>query len=194
MNWYRPFLLLACLVSLLGCTAATLVQPYDEKLLTDSEQFYRKAATIIEHSRMQSPAERPTTENSNDPGHISNMDNLYAELLIDANILLLRALANSEQVDVTGQRLQNKITEYIDNALPSNCDNSTDDIRAEFSSLTVKNFVDLKCLVVTWQAQHQAAPGKVLTRADWSRRHVSLIRFIVALQQAEVAKLRQTGR
>ncbi|MBV2130817.1 hypothetical protein [Arsukibacterium indicum] len=194
MNRNRSFLLLACLVSLLGCAAATLVQPYDEKLLTGSEQFYRKAATIIEHSKMQSPTERPTTEDPSHPGHSANMENLYAELLIDTNILLLRALANSEQVDTSGQLLQSKITRYIDNALPSNCDNSADDIRAEFSSLTVKNFVDLKCLVVNWQAQHQAAPGKVLTQADWSRRHVSLVRFIVAIQQAEVAKLRQSDR
>ncbi|WP_214001050.1 hypothetical protein [Arsukibacterium sp.] len=170
------------------------MQPYDERLLTGSEQFYRNAATIIEHSRSQSPLERPTTEDSTHPGHIANMENLYAELLIDTNILLLRALANSELVDETGQRLQNKVSGYIDNALPSNCDNSADDVRAEFSSLTVKNFVDLKCLVVTWQAQHEAAPGKVLTQADWSRRHLSLIRFIVAVQQAEVAKLRQVGR
>lgn len=194
MNWYRPFLLLACLISLLGCTAATFVQPYDEQLLSGSEQFYRKAATIIEHSRMQSPAERPTTEERSHPGHIANMENLYAELLIDANILLLRAMANSGQVDASGQRIQSKISQYIDSALPSNCDNSADDIRAEFSSLTVRNFIDLKCLIVIWQAQHQAAPGNVLTQADWSRRHVSLLRYIMAVQQAEIAKLRQTGR
>jgi hypothetical protein len=194
MNWYRSFILLACLLSLPGCTTTTLVQPHDEQLLAGSEQFYRKAATIIEHSKLQSPASRPTTEEHSHPGHIANMDNLYAELIIDTNILLLRAIANSSQLDTSGQRIQSKISQYIDSTLPSNCDNSTDDIRAEFSSLTVRNFIDLKCLIVTWQAQHEAAPGKVLTRADWSRRHVSLIRFIMAVQQAEIAKLRPAGR
>lgn len=191
MHWRHTFFCLINLLCLLGCTATTLVQPYDERLLTGSEAFYRNAATIIEHSRAQSPAERPTTEDNNHPGHIANMDNLYADLLIDANILLLRAMRSSELVDNTGQRLQGKITQYIDSALPSNCDNSADDIRAEFSSLTVKNFVDLKCLIITWQAQHAAAPGKVLTQGDWSRRHLSLIRYIVAVQQAEAAKMRQ---
>lgn len=193
MPWCRLFIYVVSLFSLLGCAPAVLVQPYDERLLTGSEQFYRKTATIIEHTKMQSPAERPTTEDIRHPGHITNMENLYAEMLIDANILLLRALANSEQVDASGQRLQRRITRYIDNALPSNCDSSAEDIRAEFSSLTVKNYVDLKCLIVTWQAQHEAAPGKVLTQAEWSRRHLSLIRFIVAVQQAEVAKLREAG-
>lgn len=194
MRCCRIIVVIISLISLAGCTAATLVQPYDERLLAGSEQFYRKAATIIEHSRAHSPVDRPTTEDVNHPGHLANMDNLYAELLIDANILLLRALTYSDQVDDTGRRLQEKITGYIDSAVPSNCDNSAEDVRAEFSSLTMKNYVDLKCLVVTWQAQHEAAPGKVLTQADWSRRHLSLIRYIVAVQQAEAAKRRPAGR
>tara|TARA_R110002126_G_scaffold42002_1_gene121792 strand:- start:23 stop:418 length:396 start_codon:yes stop_codon:yes gene_type:complete len=124
----------------LSCSSVTLVQPFDQQLFNSTEQFYKTAASIIEQSRAQSPVQRPTFADPTHPGHINNMQTLYATLLIDANSLLIRSMSNSELVDASGRHLQDEITGYIDDALPSNCDNSSDDIRAQFSSLTVKNF------------------------------------------------------
>lgn len=184
---------------LLFVTACTtrLVQPYNEKLLNDTEAFYKKAATMIEEGKAVSPKtdeERAAINKpSEHPAHISAFDPKYDVLIVDSEALILRAMSGSQEIGTTGKAIQNKINELIEASLPSQCP----ELQAELGkvSLTVGNFVDLKCLILKWRADH--GDGKltkgtgILKKANWEGRKVVLFDTILAIQMAEGFKKEQ---
>jgi hypothetical protein len=100
----------------------------------------------------------------------------------------MRAMINSVKLDELGKKMQEKVTILIDEDFPSVCDGNSAELGDDFTSLTVENFADLKCVVSRWKTQHKLAPTKILTKGDWKRRHKTLISIVFAIQKAESFK------
>ena len=168
----------ACFAFLSGCTTV-LVSPYDEKLVTDTEAFYKKAAEMIEKGRSVSPltdAERKKIRNpSAHEGYYTKFEGKYNDLIIDTEALILRAMASDNKISATGQALQSKISEIIENTIPSKCS----ELSAEFSStsLTAKNYVDLNDKLTD--------NTKILKKANWEGRKLIVFNAVLAIQKAE---------
>ena len=68
--------------------------------------------------------------------------------------------------------MQGKIEKLISDPLSSQCS----ELESEFAgtSLTVKNYVDLKCVLVRWRAQHGddkiTDSAMILKKANWEAR------------------------
>lgn len=178
-------------VLLAGCPI-TLVQPYDEKLFTDTETFYKEAAGMIDEGMSVSPRtddERLAIKQpEKSPAHFTAFAPKYHALLNESDALLMRAIAGSGKLDTTGLRINEKIGELIGNQLPSTCE----ELDREFQnspSLTVKNYVDLKCFLVRWRAQHQdpklTQETLILKKANWEGRKIVMFNAVVAIQKAE---------
>lgn len=185
-------LLAACLT---GCMP-TLVQPHDEALVSATEALYAEAAEMIDDGIAASPrtdaerdAFRPPTRSD---GHYSRYEPRYDKLIRASDLMILRAMAGSDGIDTLGQKLQAKIEEAIDNAVPSVCAELTDSFNElGATSLTVRNQVDLKCLLTRWKEQH-ADPALtrntlILKRANWETRRASLFRVVLAIQRAQLS-------
>ncbi|BBO70309.1 hypothetical protein DSCA_42390 [Desulfosarcina alkanivorans] len=188
-------LLLAFLVSVFsaGCVK-TLVAPYDENLVASTEAFYVKAAGIVEEGRSVSPRtdqERAAITNpAAHKGHFSKFEARYSDLIVDAEALILRAMASSDQIDIAGQKLQQKLDELIESNIPSVCAGLSDAFGQ--TSLTAGNYIDLKCIVTRWKAQH-ADPSLtrdtlILKKANWDGRKNLIFNAILAIQKAEAFK------
>jgi hypothetical protein len=181
---------------LLTVTACTikLVQPFNEKLFNDTEAFYKKAAEMIVEGKAVSPKtddqRAAIIELIAHPAHISSFESIYDALIVDSEALILQAMAGSQAIDAAGQAIQGKINEIIEASLPSKCP----DLQAEFGkvSLTAKNFVDLKCLILKWRAEHgeeKLTKGtSILKKANWEGRKSVLFNTILAIQKAESFK------
>lgn len=178
-----------------GCTS-TLVQPYDEKLLTDTENMFKKASSMIDDGISTSPK---TDEQraaihapENQPAHVSKFEGRYAALNTDADALILRALSKAEQVDQIGQKLQGHINDLVESSLPSQCDDIEKELGLNTNSLTVKNYIDLKCLIVRWKAQHSdptlTKGTGILKRTNWELRKSTIFSATLAIQKAETSK------
>ncbi len=194
----RTWLLVVSLVlSLLasGCTVR-LVQPYDEKLATDTEAVFKKASTLIDTGISKSPLrdeERMTLKPSeNSEAHYSKFEAAYNSLNTDADALILRALAKSQDLSPIGDKLQKEIAALIDESVPSSCTELEAELGAATSSLTVKNYVDLKCLFVRWKDQHAdkqfTQDSQILKRSNWEGRKNILFNAILAILKAEAVK------
>ena len=174
-------------LSLTSCSVK-LVQPYDSKLINDTEAFYKKGAEMIIEGQAVSPQnddERDTIANpEQNPAHFSKFVSRYDSLIVNSEALLLRAISRSQEIDSAGQEIQEKINELIDTALPTNCP----ELKSEFGkvSLTAQNFVDLKCLIVRWKEQHRKRG--ILKQANWEGRKLVLFQTIYAIQKAESLK------
>jgi hypothetical protein len=185
----KPLALLAGAL-LAGCTF-TLVQPYDEKLFNDTEAIYKKAAGMIDDGMSASPRtddeRRAIKEPAKSAAHFSAFKPRYDALLNDSDALLMRAMAGSAKLDATGLRINQKIEELIAKELPSQCE----DLDREFQnvSLTVKNYVDLKCLLLRWREQHQdpvlTDKTQILKRGNWEGRKGTIFNAVLAIQKAE---------
>lgn len=194
----RALLVTATLTTVLfigGC-AITLVQPYDDKLLADTETVFKKASAMIDDGVANSPKtddERSAIKTpASHHAHVSKFDDRYAALGTDADALILRALSKSEEVDRIGQKLQEQITDLIEKSLPSQCSNLERELGVSTTSLTVKNYIDLKCLVVRWKAQHsdtQITKGTgILKQSNWELRKSAIFSATLAIQRAEGSK------
>ena len=184
-----------CSLFLAACTV-TLVQPYDEKLLNDTEEVFKKASAMIDAGIASSPGtddERASiSDPSEHPGHVTKFSDSYASLKLDADALILRALAGSRTVDPIGDELQTEIEKLIEQALPNGCDDLQGELAIRSPSLTVKNYVDLKCIFVRWKAQH-ADPNltqntQVLKKVNWELRRSAVFSAVLAIQSAETSK------
>lgn len=187
---------LALLLALGGCTVK-LVQPYDDRLVEGNEALFRNASTLIDDGYVASPrtdAERAAIRKpAQDEAHFAKFEPRYDALIRDTDLLILRAMAGSGQVDPLGDRLQAKVEQLIESAVPSVCQDlrqSFDDLGA--TSLTVRNFVDLKCLLTRWKEQHADATltrgTGILKKANWEGRRQSLFRIALAIERAEASK------
>ena len=182
------FVFLAILMS--GCPA-TLIQPYDEKLVTDTEALYKKAASVIEEGRVVSPKTDEEREEISDPeknpGHFSAFETKYNGLMIDSEALILRAMASSDQIDRASQEIQERIDKLIDESFASQCS----ELASEFGqvSLTVQNYIDLKCIILKWKERHDddsfTQNKKILKKANWESRKRIIFNAILAIQKAE---------
>lgn len=181
---------------LVGGCAVTLVQPYDEKLLADTEAIFKKASSMIDDGIANSPRtddERAAIpEPESHSAHVSKFESRYAALSTDADALILRALSQSEEVDRIGQELQGQISDLVEKSLPSQCDDIEKELGMATTSLTVKNYIDLKCLVVGWKAQHSdpklTQDTGILKRTNWELRKSHIFSAILAIQKAESSK------
>lgn len=183
----------AIILFLYGCIG-TFVAPYDENLFKDTEAFYKKAAMIIEDGRLASPrtdaGRQSITDIKNHEGHYSKFEAKYNQLIIDSEALILRALSNSDEIDIAGQEIQAKLNEVIETNNPSECES----IKTEFGqvSLTASNYIDLKCIVTGWKARHsdqELTKGKaILKKANWEGRKLIIFNAILAIQKAEAFK------
>jgi hypothetical protein len=191
----RLALAASCALFLASCTV-TLVQPYDERLLNDTEEVFKKASALIDAGIASSPTtdgERATISDASEhPGHVSKFSDRYASLSTDADALIVRALAGSRAVDPIGDELQTGIEELIEQALPSACDELQEELAIRTPSLTVKNYLDLKCIFVRWKAQH-ADPDftqhtQVLKKVNWELRRSAVFSAVLAIQSAEMSK------
>jgi hypothetical protein len=176
-----------------GCTTR-LVQPYNEKLLNDTEAFYKKAATMIEEGRAASPK----TDEQRDaisiparhPANVSAFEPKYNALVVDSETLILGAMTGDKQISSAGKAIQGKINELIEETVPTQCP----ELRAEVgkAGLTAANFVDLKCLILKWRAEHGnetlTRGTGILKKANWEGRKVVLFNTILAIQTAESFK------
>lgn len=188
--------LMATLLLLSGGCYVTLVQPYDEKLLTETEAIFKKASAMIDDGIAASPTtdeNRSSIKKPEDhPAHISKFDERYRSLSTDADALVLRALAKSQDVSPVGDKLQKKISDLIEQALPSQCEDLEGEPGVSTSSLTVKNYIDLKCILVRWEAQHadvKLTQGtQILKRTNWELRKTTIFGAILAIQKAETSK------
>lgn len=180
----------AFLVLFLQACTVTFVQPYDEKLVERTEAFYKTTALAIETARVNSPNTRKLNngeEPSSNSGHLSKYENTYAKLKIDANSLIIRALVNSEKVDAIAVDAHDEINKLISESIPSNCAGSNAEISGQIT-LTVQNYLDLKCLITHWEVQHKQAPNEILTRHNWEARQRPLMQMIVDIQKSESFK------
>lgn len=189
-------LMLLIAVALSACVPQ-LVQPHDPALVAGVEALYAEATAMIDDGVASSPvtdAEREAIRPANkSAAHASQFTARYDALIRAADLMILRAMAGSGTVDRTGDTLQRKIEQVIENAIPSVCSDLTaafDELGA--TSLTVRNHVDLKCLLTRWKEQH-ADPAltrgsQILKRANWESRRASLFRIVLAIQRAELAK------
>jgi hypothetical protein len=184
----------ACMVlSITGCTTR-LVEPYNEKLLNDTEAFYKKAATMIEEGRTASPG----TDEQRDaissparhPANVSAFESKYSALVVDSETLILGAMAGDKEISSAGTVIQGKINELIEETLPTRCPELRNELGK--AGLTAANLVDLKCLILTWRGEHG---DKTLTRgtgilkkANWEGRKLVLFNTILAIQKAESFK------
>lgn len=184
------FYLILSLFLLQACTL-TLVQPYDEKLVDATESFYKETSQAIEQAKEVSLTHRnalvPSKLESN-PGHLSHHVSLYAKAKIAANALIIRAMVNSERVNGKAMVPHKEIETLISQSLPSNCTDDKANITGNIT-LTLQNFLDLKCLITHWEKQHQVAPNQILKKVNWESRQVSLMGMIVSIQKAEAFKL-----
>lgn len=190
MLYIRKFLIFSAIVivfslALLSCTTVKLVQPYDEALIDGVQGFYKESATFLDEAKVKSPEVRPSSSDENNSGHLSHFESGYDRLVIDANLLIMRAMVNSIKLSEIGVEAQNSVSNFIDENLPSACVGNSANLGAGFTSLTVKNFADLKCIITNWKVQHTQAPGQIMTKGDWERRHRTLINAIISIQQAE---------
>lgn len=193
---FRALVFCLLIIFLSGCIPVTLVQPYDADLYSNTEAFYKKASDLIAKGVSVSPVsneERDAItpqEAEHHPGHYKQFKAGYESLLVDANALILRALANSGSIDSKALEIHIKIENAITNSIPNGCD----DLQNQFSgvSLTVRNYIDLKCLIGSWEKQHNSKDltgGKlILKKANWEARSKSLFEGILAVQKAEAAK------
>jgi hypothetical protein len=196
-------LVLVSLWLLAGCTT-TLVQPYDDKLFTDTEALFKKASAMIDDGFASSPRTddernalkamagktgKPLAEH---PGHVSKFEPRYNELATDSDALILRALSSSFEVGPVGNRLQAKIDRLIEESIPSACPDQDAEFQGLTASLTVRNYIDLKCLLTRWKAQHNDSAltesTGILKRTNWELRKSTLFNAILVIQRAEAAK------
>ncbi|KRC02302.1 hypothetical protein [Duganella sp. Root198D2] len=179
---------LACVLpifSLMAC-ATTLVQPYDEKLVNDTGQLYKKAVAMVEDGIAKSSQDAKGPPASR-PGHVSRFESRYRDLDTDADLLILEALANSRTSSV-GEKIQSKVDDLISKNLPSTCEELDTEFKRGSSSLTVKNYVDLKCLLMNWQKQHEEDKDGVLNPLTWELRKRTLFNATYAILKAESVK------
>jgi hypothetical protein len=191
-NWAA----VALAISIFSGCAVTLVQPYDEKLVSDTEAIFKQASVLVDEGISKSPrtdeeraAIRPP---STSEAHYSKFEPSYAALLRDADVLILRSLTRSGEIDKVGNKLQQKIESLIESGIPSACPDLDQELKDLSASLTVRNYIDLKCFFVNWKAQHgdmqRTGQTQILKKANWEARKGALFNIVLAIQKAETFK------
>lgn len=181
---------------LAGCTLK-LVQPHDAQLYTNTEQFYKNAASLLSNGEQSSPANRQhlaalsAQQIDQHPGHYSQFQTAYDRLVIESNALILRSLANSGTLSSPGKQLQAGIERHLQQGLSTQCDTLQRDFPD--ADLTTRNYIDLKCLITKWQGEHDQANPPILYKATWQARSNALFDGILAIQSAETHKHPSTG-
>ena len=189
-NFRSLIVIMASLFLVLSLSACSvkLVQPFDEKLINDTEAFYKKGAEMIMEGQAASPKTDKDRDSISDPdqnpAYFSKFEPKYDALIVDSEALMLRSMSGSREIDSAGQAIQEKIEELIKAAVPTNCPG----LQSEFGklSLTAQNFVDLKCLILRWKKQHRERG--ILKKANWEGRKITLFNIVFAIHKAECFK------
>lgn len=169
------------IISLNSCSV-TLVQPFDEKLLSDTDAFYKISAEVIIQGETVSPRYlKDVTINSQHPAHYSKFEQKYNSLIVSVDALILRAMSGSQKIDTAGKYIQEKLTKLVEASIPTYCP----ELRREIGtvSLTAQNFVDLKCMILKWKEDHKKAG--IVKKGLWEGRKRTLFNLILAIQSAE---------
>jgi len=183
----RAAVMLVAVFLFTGC-GAVIVQHYDSRLIDKTEALYKKGAEMILQGWAVSP--RTDTQRAammrdlNSPASFSKFEARYDELILDSELLILRAMSGSMDINARGAKIQERVEQLIEADVPSVCP----DLQAEFSgiSLTARNFVDLKCLLMRWKEQHRERD--ILKKANWEGRKIALFDIIYAIDRAESFK------
>ena len=184
-------LILALFLLLLNDCTIKLVQSYDEQLIKKTEAFYEKAAGMIEEGLMVSPRTDEERSKITDPinhkGHYSNFEKTYRKLITDSELLIMRALSKSNEIDPLGNKIQSILDSLIETTIPSVCRGLAEEFGT--TSLTVKNYIDLKCIVTKWKDRHADSTfteGKlIIKRVNWEARKNLLFNAILLIQRTE---------
>jgi len=197
LSGFLRVLAASLLLALLPGCAARLVQPYDAQLVDGTEEIFKTASAVIDDGFIASPrtdAERAAIRKpETSDAHFLKFQPRYDALIRQTDLLILRSMAGSNGIDPLGQKLQGKVEQVIESAVPSVCQDLTqtfNDLGA--TSLTVKNFVDLKCLLSRWKDQHQdpqlTRGSLILKKANWEGRRQSLFEIVLPIERAELSK------
>lgn len=195
-NIATPLAIVILTLYITGCTT-TLTSPYSEKLSSDSEQFYKDAATVFEEGRAVSPAtdfERSQiSQPENHAGHYSNFEQRYNKLIIDSESLILLAIASDNNIGIAGQHIQSELSKIVSETVPAKkCDEIKKDLGTDSSTLLVANYIDLKCILVKWKEEHadpQLTQNKlILKKSNWEGRKKQLFNIVLILQKSAKSK------
>lgn len=181
---------------LLSSCTYTLVQPYDEKLVNDTETIFKKASAMVDDGIAKSPKtdqeRKAIIPPSESLAHYSRFEIQYNALIRDSDALIMRSLAKSGEIDSVGNKLQKKIEALIESEIPSACPEQDQELKDLTNSLTVKNYIDLKCFFINWKAQHsdmkRTDDTQILKKANWEARKSAVFDIVLAIQQAEMSK------
>jgi hypothetical protein len=185
--------ILASVVLFSGACTKTLVQPFDQKLVDDLEALYKDAAHMIVEGQSVSPR---TSEQLNaiqdpeqHPGHFSNFESRYDDLIVDSEALFLWAVSRSYEIDTGAIAMHGRIDSLINAALPSACPK----LQEEFNEvgLTARNYVDLKCLLLRWKEDHRKRG--ILKKAIWEGRKRTIFDAVYIIQKTEIFKKDKEG-
>jgi hypothetical protein len=180
-----------CLMS--GCTT-TLVQPYDDKLFDDTEAVYRKISAVVLEGLLVSPLRDDERQRiaspEKHPGHYLKFEDKYEDLIIETDLLIIRAAANYQAVDAAGVAAQERLGGLIEEKIKTQCPEMQDKFKSV--GLTAGNYLDLQCVILSWRTQHrnpEVTQGTgILKRANWEARSNGVFDIVLAIQKSESFK------
>jgi hypothetical protein len=186
----------AALTLFFSSCRVVFVQEYDEKLVVDTELIFKKASIVVDKGISKSPKtddERAKINPSDkSDAHFSKFSDDYNELIRDSDALILRSLAKSGEINDFSAGLQEKFEIFIEGLIPSACVDLDEELKKSTKSLTVKNYIDLKCYFTKWKNQHSDTSltnnTLILKKANWEARKSGVFNIILAIQKAEAFK------
>jgi hypothetical protein len=160
---------------------------FDQALFNQTEKFYQDASVLISKAKSASPKLRESIKSydkiNEHPAHVSQLERTYESLIIGSDVLLLRAISNGVVIDDWAKIT--KVNELIDVSLPSMCKST---LESHKLSLSAKNYIDLKCLILNWREQHKNAPDSILKKVNWESRQAILFQMLIIIQKYELSK------
>lgn len=193
MEMRKKFYGFALLIVFISSCSVKLVAPYDEKLVAQTEAFYKNAAAMIDKGIAVSPIDNSSNvivSTEQQDGHYKKFEGDYNRLISEAEALVLRALVKADEIDSLGKKLQGNIEAAIETTIPSECKEIASDVGAV--SLKVKNYLDLKCIISNWKEQHASQEvtqnSLVLKRSVWSARKKTIFAAVLFIIKSEEFK------
>ena len=181
---------------LVGCSEKQ-VTPYNEKLATSTEEFYKETVAVINEGRAVSPTTNVMRKKITNPkvnnAYYSKFEKKYTKLITDSEVIILHAMSNDDVVDMTDTENQSMLGELADiNLTLPRCVAIRKEMgKAGFSE---SNYINLKCLLVSWRDEH-ANPRYtentlILKKANWDGRKKQLFNVILAIRKSSTTEER----
>ena len=179
---------------LVGCSEK-LVTPYNEKLATSTEEFYKETVAVINEGRAVSPTTNVMRKKITNPkgnnAYYSKFEKRYTKLITDSEAIILHAMSDDDELDMVDPENQSMLGELADiNLTLPRCVALRNEIsKAGFSE---SNYINLKCLLVSWRDEH-ANPRYtdntlILKKANWDGRKKQLFNVILAIRKSSTSE------